>query len=379
MYPSGTSYKSGLQSLPAEILRRIFRFSCDPRQADHIKIASVCRRFRDVALDDPTLWSSISSANSLEYIIMQLERSKGSKLTVDYTMHFHLDRGSKCACHIFWRMLLERCDLWQEVSVIYDVVHQHSDAGILGILQGLSLPSLRSLALTSESDTCTYKGVANDVCQTWHMPKLEKFQGELGKRLLRMPFIAPLRVVHFSLGQYDFDVMDMALGILEYPHVVEARELHLKFNKYTHIGTKPSVMMNNVRKLTLELLDADFYHDSLCFASEVSCPRINHIVVILHVDLPKTPNEERIRDLCQKTKGLWLLASELHRFSYTGVDKITINVRDGHGEDESLRWYRDSLQSGLMDSARWYLADSARPVGLEWEMGLPLVSFRIEG
>ena len=92
-----------ISALPPELLARIFRFHAliDPPWSDlenlgWIGVTHVCRQWRQVALDDSSLWATITGFwPSAEWISEQLVRARNAPLVIDFKFTPSLDRLSK--------------------------------------------------------------------------------------------------------------------------------------------------------------------------------------------------------------------------------------------------------------------------------------------
>lgn len=82
------AFHVGIQTLPTELLAKIFELGHDswdiifndcnfPTTVSH-----VCRRWRAVALETPTIWTAVSSMFGEGRVVETLKRSKAAKLTV---------------------------------------------------------------------------------------------------------------------------------------------------------------------------------------------------------------------------------------------------------------------------------------------------------
>jgi hypothetical protein len=73
--------------LPAEILARIFHFiafSKRPYSLGWVHVTHVCRRWRQIALDDSTLWAHFSDfPRNKEWIVERLSRARNASLVIE--------------------------------------------------------------------------------------------------------------------------------------------------------------------------------------------------------------------------------------------------------------------------------------------------------
>ncbi|KZV97971.1 hypothetical protein EXIGLDRAFT_832563 [Exidia glandulosa HHB12029] len=94
---------SPIHRMPSELLRQVFSDAVHP--CDHGRchpsfiIASICRRWRSIALLSPALWTSVHldfirrSANAKDYVEVVLARSGGRPLLVYVYANVHIARG----------------------------------------------------------------------------------------------------------------------------------------------------------------------------------------------------------------------------------------------------------------------------------------------
>ncbi|KAG1756439.1 uncharacterized protein EDB91DRAFT_1041739, partial [Suillus paluster] len=95
---------AGISCLPPEILANVFKHFAEKKSdksTSHaptcLIVTHLCRHWRQVALECPALWSSISiSSVSLPWIPVMLERSKNVALVITYntlvTLRHHLEQ-----------------------------------------------------------------------------------------------------------------------------------------------------------------------------------------------------------------------------------------------------------------------------------------------
>jgi len=94
--------------LPAEILARIFHFNAFSAQPysptlrlGWVSVTHVCRRWRQVALDDSTLWAHFSDyPRNKEWVAERLSRARNAPLVIDLSGAMHKDAVSLFPPHI---------------------------------------------------------------------------------------------------------------------------------------------------------------------------------------------------------------------------------------------------------------------------------------
>src|SRR5712672_1138819 len=93
--------------LPAEILARIFHFSVAgasflrSNRPGWVSVTHVCRRWRQIALDDSTLWTRFStSPRSRDWIAERLSRARNAPLIIEVDAMMRKDTISLFTPHI---------------------------------------------------------------------------------------------------------------------------------------------------------------------------------------------------------------------------------------------------------------------------------------
>jgi len=90
--------------LPAEILARIFHFAAfseRPYSMGWVNVTHVCRRWRQTALDDSTLWAHfLDFPRNKEWIAERLSRARNAPLTIDLDESMDKDTFSLFTPHI---------------------------------------------------------------------------------------------------------------------------------------------------------------------------------------------------------------------------------------------------------------------------------------
>lgn len=152
---------AAINHLPTEILLFILDLDVhsNPYPGRNYELAAVCRRWRDVVLDSPSLWTTIHVADlKPSSIITHLERSRGAFLdiVIDST-----DRGQAYHfAHVPSLQIVSSCaDRWRNLSITIRGCIYYSDDGrvprmecILRRINHLKFPSLTCAKLVSHSD-----------------------------------------------------------------------------------------------------------------------------------------------------------------------------------------------------------------------------------
>ena len=122
---------AAINHLPTEILLFIFDLDVhsNPYPGRNYELAAVCRRWRDVVLDSPSLWTTIHVADlKPSSIITHLERGRGAFLdiVIDST-----DRGQAYHfAHVPSLQIVSSCaDRWRNLSITIRGCIYYSDDG----------------------------------------------------------------------------------------------------------------------------------------------------------------------------------------------------------------------------------------------------------
>ncbi|TFY74581.1 hypothetical protein EWM64_g9431 [Hericium alpestre] len=213
--------------IPPEILSRIFRFAVDLHPCTHdgplpherlplndmlevvkttrtlpgwLAITQVCRRWRDVAFRDPSLWTEVTYATSMTWLKENLARAQSLNLPV--TLHRYIPRG-----YPPWENNEAELDLIDEhMSHIRElVVLMHPASMIYAVPLINAAPLLESLTLSryglgiDETDDELVQRLSDDIF-AGHVPALRRLavRGHIF-RWTTSPLISA-SITHFELS-----------------------------------------------------------------------------------------------------------------------------------------------------------------------------------
>ncbi|KAJ7861850.1 hypothetical protein B0H14DRAFT_2505878 [Mycena olivaceomarginata] len=119
--------------LPPEITVNIFRlcllapiaaesdldFATPPRPSSReapLLLAQICRRWRDICLDTPEMWTSINSSHngSIELLELWLSRTRNRSLIISLLIMDNCHNSRACT---FMQAIMSRCSQWRDVRL----------------------------------------------------------------------------------------------------------------------------------------------------------------------------------------------------------------------------------------------------------------------
>lgn len=220
--PVPSAPRDGISTLPDAILEMIFEaihdnmFPGTRRRKEIMRLSHVCRRFRQIVLGLPRLWSDIDSCMHPEAVAMQLTRSKNIALSVDIELGYRPFADVRT----FLDLVLPHRSRWSSLMLDFDLAH----VGICEemrqfgtICQGLEFAGLETLNIRfpDPSRTIEEGGVSEtynpldetlQVYSSWSAPILRTFSTS---NVLPRTFNAPLVSLHaqfITSTQYDWDI-----------------------------------------------------------------------------------------------------------------------------------------------------------------------------
>ncbi|TDL20708.1 hypothetical protein BD410DRAFT_829558 [Rickenella mellea] len=133
----GLELAVGIRRLPNALLSKILEFGMDFYDSYEnkypVKISQVCKRFREVALLTPSLWSKMLSHNPIVESEVFLSRSKGVSLSI----YIGRPRSNKLeVLHQFLDLVTPHSARWSSLFLV------SSDADVLDVLRSYPAPSL---------------------------------------------------------------------------------------------------------------------------------------------------------------------------------------------------------------------------------------------
>ncbi|KAH8110783.1 hypothetical protein DFH11DRAFT_1618652 [Phellopilus nigrolimitatus] len=293
-----------VQKLPNELLTLTFKLVHGTFGAEDIEIAlsHVCKRFRTIALNIPTLWTRISDIMCPQWIKTRLSRSKQVGLLVEI-------RRSKWDEQIdsFMSEVLPLAERWLEFRLFATELDEYDDELNTQLREryaDLELPNLQKLQIYADGlvdddgDFIEYCFCDIDFYDSWDMPSLRGMETShhipFGLHLNQGPL--PLTTFHFSFNRDsnfaisdffgshgfleqlpDLQYLSLELGdhhstFYSYPHseqngyttVLQRLEtLELKFHsalaaKEFMTNTMPIVFAPQLTNLSVKVLDTGF-------------------------------------------------------------------------------------------------------------------------
>ncbi|KLO08976.1 hypothetical protein SCHPADRAFT_931442 [Schizopora paradoxa] len=163
-----------MQRLPEELLLRIMKLTLDfnphecplPFMRMMLKLSSVNKHFRRVALSHPDVWATVSTDSRIESTELYLNRSKCAKLHVEIRPTRSLD--------VFLDKVLPLTSRWKELSFRIPLDGEQKEI-MKKACTGLHLPNLEHLQYSVETYQERYMYADNsldDVYLSWTVPNL---------------------------------------------------------------------------------------------------------------------------------------------------------------------------------------------------------------
>ena len=161
-----------ISTLPPELLARIFRFHAlvEPpwpsmQSLGWIRVTHVCREWRQVALDDSSLWATMTGlCPSAAWISESLVRARNAPLVIDFEFTPSLKILSKFTPHIFHIRELRLRNLSplhyqgvQEICASEAPVLEHFELSLDLAFYPVTFPTFRELGGTTLFNGCTPK------------------------------------------------------------------------------------------------------------------------------------------------------------------------------------------------------------------------------
>lgn len=284
-----TIFHEGIDSLPSELLARIFEMTCEQGKTAHIQISQVCKRFRDIAVNHAPLWTYISSKLSVKWVQLHLERSRGCGLTIDYSFCRdyvftpNLSSSGCPSCIQFLNTVIEHKERW--TSVRFDLWHALVSPVPRGpniyALNELHLPALRRLDVSA--DNVDQLDIAQ-VLSSWRMPLLQRLVCGYHTLDLVPNLIHPLKSLRFSYTGMSFVSTYRGLvDALSHPNLQSIDELTIVRDELQELSTnllvKPptQAILSSLRTLSID------FSSSMCS---------DDFVQLINVLLEISPNLE---------------------------------------------------------------------------------------
>ena len=239
-------------ALPEDVLLRVFELVCTSKTITHVRLSSLCRRFRATILNQASFWTYLSPSQSVQWREVQVSRSQGQGLIIDFSepthrIHWHSyfetsywndghePSGGPCPCADFLRFAIEYKQWWKEVTFTLDHLPGVEQQTIQDLLKDLALPSLKKLVVDPETRQDP-GGSDLQVCLSWTMPVLQSLS-------CGIPFLTSLqqkeperRIRSFgcTFDWVDYDCSQETVTGLRNTVIAGVEELELSFeNKHS--------------------------------------------------------------------------------------------------------------------------------------------------
>ena len=196
----------GINTLPDELLTIIIEMACLPvceneldRIPAHLRVGAVCRRFRQITLRLPALWSEIGFAKSQEWTALQLERSRCNRVDVAFTHYLHEDEenlstlcAEEGACAGYWKEIVKHHHRLRTL-----ILHNYHSGDVINTcLMDLTLPCLEELLLDLGNN---WEENPNTIAvKSWVMPSLKRLT--CGDCMINSALTHPLESLTLYIG-----------------------------------------------------------------------------------------------------------------------------------------------------------------------------------
>lgn len=276
-----------ISDLPNTVLSRIFVESYDPVKTPDFPtvITQVSRQFRNVALDRPELWATLTNAQPPVQTRTYIERSKTSKLTVFITVGERVMVGhshdSRHPLADFLDLVVPTASRWKDLRIhgLNSKERTESDGSALSRLEGLSFPSLETLHMPQFRGRTDIPNA--DFSAQWRMPCLVEFAGlDLGPHPDWGHTILSLTLNLVNAEDFKWDQMLQALH--NCPHLEKLHFDIAKSYKLDHSG--PPTTLSKLMCLSVEVRQASKPAGLASIFRAIDAPALFKLSVT--VDLP---------------------------------------------------------------------------------------------
>jgi hypothetical protein len=249
----------GLRSLPCELLAYIIELACVPYSADHVRIASVNRQFRQMILSNTRLWTYVSTAHSNRFVQLQIDRSGEHGLSVvvvprEKAGSTCFNPLSTCPCVGVLKVLVNYARRWNELTIM-DIHNQFdNDRPITMTLKNVCFPTLKRLTLGAVIRESHYA----EALSSWTMPRLHSLT--CAPESCISGCLPSSRSFHanFDWMRASLDLYNRTKALMEtlsYPAMANLEDLVITLPtmfRYGHFGEKSKVIhLAQLRSLSL--------------------------------------------------------------------------------------------------------------------------------
>lgn len=335
--------------LPTEILADIIEMVClsqrrryrrcdDVGHNPELEIGSVCKRFREVSLRLPSLWSRIRFVRSHEWLKIQLERSVDFPLTVEFDdqVYGHAECTRESACINFVSEMVKHTHRWGRVVL----ARAHENGSLAKILSNLHLPALKTLILSDQDEFSEDPGyLTNEFIQTWSTPLLRDLTSD--RTVFDMQVAWRLQRANLHSGMLDPSALSEITNFLTSRTAEGLVELVLGFSAFSELpleegpSSQPTtvVRLRRLRKLSI-VVEKDVRNSCQIISHFTEClsiPRVDTISLDLHFE--------------RGEKTVYLFLSWLHRIRRPKRMDLTVRLYESfYGRDDFYDEIRRRLE-----------------------------------
>lgn len=271
------AFGKGVANLSDDILSLIFESvytlyaKDEENNYPHLNLSLVCRRFRDIVLNNPRLWNFISRNLEMNTVSLFLEKSKaaaGLELELKLCDESYLEEPGLLRPLL---MTLPYCGKWQHLSLIIGRVEQ--DKITKDILESLTFVHPDRLLSLSIQYVCDEQHPLRHFYKSWDLSKLRSFRIV---NVVPEPFPAPhLTSFTACFEDNNFDAGNL-LRFLSANPALEAIALHFSDAGDSDPPTLEEIILENVRTLELNLRDT-ILDGLLPFRKALCTPNVKEI------------------------------------------------------------------------------------------------------
>lgn len=309
----------GLNMIPNDVLAMIFEKDFESNPGYTPRLACVNRRFRDVALSLPKLWSALPLGRGKEKLDVYLTRSKDVGLTV------RVGLGMTSIWNV--QEVQQHAQRWECVTV---EISNEDDKAV--DLQSLSFPRLQSLSVQFLPSHTEYWGGFVDFNIDWKLPALRHLTFWSATPVIPPSVAASLITLELRLEsptELRFYNNAELLRQLSAMHNLQALSLFLH-NAQNYEET-PSVQcdLRSLRDLSIEISGETKIIDIRKLLHNINLVNVRKVFIKLGYDLENSSAYYQY----QLLSSIFTTSSPHHRLTFPNMELITIiiNPRRNYG------------------------------------------------